>query len=126
MLALANAVLGDIRLAVSPVPVSLYRPETVEVPFCWVRPPDSSAGRYGVMPSHRSGVLYVDVWAYSWAEVETIEGNLAFLGEWSVGSFENALGIHYRQGSATRVQEPDAMHSTLLYTVSYNDRRVMA
>lgn len=96
------------------------------MPFCWVRPPDSSAGPYGTLPSNRTGVLYVDVWAYSWAEVEAIEDDLAFLGTWGVGSFENALGIHYRQESATRVQEPDSCHSTLLYTLSYNDRRLMA
>jgi hypothetical protein len=117
-LTLATTVLDDIKTAVDPVEADLYRPETVAVPFVWVRPATTSIGPKSAQSPYRRGLLTVDIWAWSWADVDGLEAEV-------IGAVtgERSGPVRYHLESETRVSEPDACHSTLIFSTYFDDLR---
>lgn len=110
--ALVSGILPAIQAGLAPLGISCedWRPDVVEVPFAWVRPPNTSRGR---IFRWRSGLLMLDVWHYSWEEVQTAVDTLA----WLDGHQER--GAIYWLESDVRTDEPDAKHAVLTYSVGY-------
>ncbi len=113
MQALATAIVNAIKEAVAPVEADLYRPETVEVPFVWVRPPSSSRGPLPGFSPQKSGLLTIDAWHYSLEDVAGIYDALRWLDGYSTGS------MTYHEESAIVVPEPDSQHLTVIWSVAY-------
>lgn len=111
--ALAMAVLDDIRTSLAPVPVELYRPETLRTPFVWIRPPSSSRGSLPGFSPQKSGLLTIDAWHYSLEDVAGIYDALRWLDGYSTGS------MTYHEESAVVVPEPDSQHMTVTWSVAY-------
>lgn len=125
-LLVAQAVLEDVQAAVEPVEADMYREEEVSIPFVWVRAPDTISGPVRSIKAFKNSFLYVDLWTFSWRDMDELEAELAFLDGFVVADFEDAHGIRYGLNTANRIQESDSVHSMLTYGVSYIDGRVIA
>lgn len=123
MLDIADAILPDIQTAVSPIPCELYRDDTAQPRFVWVRPPSTNPGPYRHATVFKGGLLTIDIWDYSWAGVDVIEGQLAFLEDLRITSHGDAKMITFEKNSSIPLQEPDSCHRSLTYTISFADMR---
>lgn len=131
MQALADAILPAVKAAVSPVPAETWRVEetdfsgvtSVVVPSVWLRPPSTSRGPYATLYGVKDGLLIIDVWHHSRAQVQTVVDSLAFLDGHAPA---HKLGPRYRLESNAPVDESDAYHTTLTYSVMYLDSGVLA
>ena len=121
---LSTAILTGVRAAVTPVTVEPYRPETFSLPFIWVRHPSTNVGPYPQYDVFKGGLLIIDIWDYSWVDVEALEKKLAYLDGHTVLSSGDARNIRYQKEAANPLDEPDACHLSLTYSVQFADMRV--
>jgi hypothetical protein len=125
---LREAILPAAREAVEDVapgvPVEEERSDTVIAPFVWVRPADVSRGSVPTIHGMKSATMAVDVWTYEVEELHAILDALKFLDGHIVSSHGDAAGIRYTEESSTFVDEPDAYHQSILFSVTYFDTRV--
>jgi hypothetical protein len=70
--------------------------------------------------------VYLDLWARSAAEIQTLQNAVHFLDDYNLASFGNAIRIQYKFQSDSKLTEAqNRQHLTALYAVRYGDKRKM-
>lgn len=124
---LRAAIIGKVREAVPEgVPVQEERSDTVIAPFVWLRPPDVSRGNVRAQRQRKAATLVIDVWTYEIQQLHSVLAALVFLDGHHVMRFGDALDILYSLESSTFVDEPDTYRRSLLYSVTFDDVRMIA
>lgn len=97
-----------------------------EESFVWVRDPSTNEGPYRHAAIFRSGILYVDLFAPSWAEIDELEDKIAFLDGHTVLSHGDARNIRYEKGAALPVPADSGPHRSIAHTITFIDTRSLA
>ncbi len=107
-----------------PLYVGLRVDTTARPPYGWLR--ESSESPFQPTPGIWEGLVYLDLYARSSAELQRMENAMVFLDNHNLSGYGNAARVHYRIQSKTRITEAEGtVHGTYLYSARYADKRKM-